>query len=268
MIMDNKEILEIAKIIAPYISGGLAGAIFTLIANSKYRKKNRKVLNIEEKLHRYSLNRNSSLNIDNEIKITYNSVEYPNLSLYNAKLTNSGKKRIDRSKIILRFRESDDVIWSKINSSPIDIKKEYEISRSIVDDTQYVDYHLLIENMEVDDIISLSFLFNSRDPEQIKLLPREFDENLIVKEGEISSFNDIEDDFKQILYAYVVFIFSGMIPMFGSIVKAGIFFIMIPSIIRVLNFFLNRNKRDVKRKIEIKDTNVSKILYVSINEKQ
>jgi len=150
------DIIEIVKIITPWFSGSVAGVLLTLIVNSKLKRKNRKVLNIEADFHKYSLDfcPSNKLNVDKDIKVTYNSEEYSNLLFYSVILTNSGNKLIDRSKIILRFPESADVIESEINSSPIVIEKKFRIKKSM----PFIEYHLQLEKIEVNDEISLSFL--------------------------------------------------------------------------------------------------------------
>jgi len=248
--------IEVIKIITPWLSGSVAGVLLTLIVNSKIKRKNRKVLNVETTIHKYSLNFSSTkkLNIDENINVSYKSKNYSNLLLYSVRLINSGNKPIDRSNIILRFPIGTDIIESIICFSPLDIDKEYEIKESNL----FIDYQLQLEKIEVNDEILLLFLVNSNKPEEFKTLIRGLDDNVILKKGLISSLNDIEYDFKQILYAYVAFIFSGTIPSFGgialgNILQAGIFIIMIPSIIRVLNFFLNRStKKDNKNENVLK----------------
>ena len=76
--------LEIIRIITPWLSGSVAGVLLTLIVNSRVRRRSRKILSIEEKVHEYSLNFGSShkLDVDKKIKVTYNSKEYHNLLLY------------------------------------------------------------------------------------------------------------------------------------------------------------------------------------------
>jgi len=259
--------LEIIKGFTPWLTGGLGGAALTLVANSWIRRRNRKVLNIEENIHKYSLNFSSSNNMDEDIRITYNSKEYHNLLLYNIKLTNTGKKRIDQSRIILQFPESTDVIESKIKSFPIDIKKEYEITKSIIEGTQRIEYHLLLEKMEANDKISLSFLVNSKEPDKFKLLrPRECDDNLIIKNGQISSINDIESDLKQILYTCAALILFETIPIisiFSNLVQAGIFITMIPCIIRTLNFFFNKESKNKSNMINLYDSNIGDRAVIS-----
>lgn len=233
--VDTSRILDVLKLIAPYITGGLAGAIFTLLARIVTDKRRRKQLRLDINKQRFSLPKQSPEGglSSKELVVSYKGEGYANLALYTIKLENSGYGGITGQKIVIIFPKKTEILEELKRPSVSTIKMQDEIT--ISDDA--ITKTFSFERLEKHDQVMMSFLLNCEAIELIQCKPRGVDDVDYVI-GDSESKSEVQQDFNRLLLYASAFVLFGAIDIFGSILKAFTLFIAIPTILRLANTFL------------------------------
>jgi hypothetical protein len=241
-----RQIMEILKVIAPWLSGGFAGAVLTLIVSArrakKTRQKTRRILSFDIKVSRFSLPQvtaSQKLSSKN-LRIAYKGTEYEHLLHYEVALKNIGFPGIDEQSIVLLLPPHTRVIEDTVSTRPLHVV----VQKKVADVESGTEYRFAFERIEKGDSIVLSFLLDCPDPDAIKALPRGVDD-AEYRFGETANQPDIEQSCSSILYLLVLFILGGGFPFVGGLVQSLVFFMMIPYILRLLSEFMAlRRTRD------------------------
>jgi hypothetical protein len=165
---------NIFKIVAPWLTGGLAGAILTLIARRREESRKRKLLSIESNITKYALPGTGSKNIfrPEDLSISYKGKKYDHLALYDCKIKNIGSSGIDKQQLIFTIPIDANVLGKDIVCSPIEI----EFKENLKEFSSKKEYCVAFGRLENGDNVSISIILDSKNVESIKCHPRGVDD--------------------------------------------------------------------------------------------
>jgi hypothetical protein len=246
--MTDFQITETIKEFAPYITGGLGGSILTLFFRLLSERANQKIVQTSVNKQKFSLPQNFSQDVidSDDLSVTYKGQGYSNLTLYTAKVENIGNGSVKNQEILITFPIGTEIIEESCYVSVPTIT--YKSEEILTDRTRTKRY--VSDRIENGDIVILAFLIDCLDTGDISCLPRKVD-GVEYKTGDIEPDVEIEQDIRQLLLYFSLYVFSGGFNIFLSIIpaiKALIIVASIPVVIRIANsIFLqgagfNRNR--------------------------
>jgi hypothetical protein len=245
MAVENpNQLVDLLKTIAPYITGGLAGAIFTLLSRIWTDKRNQKIIKFSTRKQKFSTPKNISdkfINPD-ELSISYKNKNYSYLALYSVRIENTGIGAIENQKVIFTFPRKTDILEEECTFNvPL---ATCQIQNETNKETTIKDYSF--GRIEKGDIINIDFFVDCESLDDIQFLPRGSDNVKYITGLRDENESELEQSIKQILFLLVFYI---LIDGFFSIFVGGLFSVLtraltvtalIPDILRIANLIFPR----------------------------
>ena len=204
-----------------------ASVLIALRWQSRAEKKKEKRLRISTTLNKFSA---PTSNLGKEIspehvKVSYKGTEYNNLCLYSVTGSNYGIPAITEQRLHFLFPSDAEIIEvfqeKTINSIGLNIEEHQEKN------TKEVIY--TFDRLEPNDSFSISYLLNIEDTESIDFEPRGVDGIEYTYSGEFE-----RSDIEKIIYFIAIFVFSGAVPIIGSVIQG---LVILASTPYVLEFY-------------------------------
>jgi hypothetical protein len=241
---NSNQLVDLLKTIAPYITGGLAGAIFTLMSRIWTDKRNQKTIKFSMRKQKFSTPKNITNQFINpdELSISYKNKNYSHLALYSVRIENTGAGSIENQKVIFTFPRKTDILEKEctFNIPLVTCQIQDEISR----ETTIKNYSF--SRIEKGDIININFLVDCELLDDIQFLPRGTDNVKYIAGLRDANESELEQSIKQVLFLFVVYIlFDGFFSifiggLFSVLTRALTVTVLIPDVLRIANLILPR----------------------------
>lgn len=234
--------LDVLKVIAPWLTGGLAGAVLTLLVKRREAKRERRVLAIDTHLTRYALPKLESQEAfrQEDLRIAYRGKQYTHLSLLECSGRNSGPTGIEGQKILFVLPEGITVVEKAVSFAPAHVEYTEEVR-----ETQGgKEYELTISRLEPGDRALISLLLDGPNVDAVQCLPRGVD-NVAYTVGQLEAQTDLEADIYKILLLLAFMLLGSAMPFLGGMLQSMVFILMIPYLRRIIAYFLrsHRNRK-------------------------
>lgn len=217
--------------ITPWITGGLAGAILTLVAKIWADRRKKKTLQIVAKSKRFTLDSDEKDELASKqgLKVSYLGNEYNDLLWYSTEIRNIGYGNINNQKIIFLLSSDTHILKEEIHIHPLAVSHSVNDAKT----ENGVEKCYEFPNISGDDVISISFLINSPSIEAIRLFPRGNDETeYSMNSGE--SLNQLESDIRKLLLYLAMFVLMGAMPFSEGIFQALVVISSIPTVSKII----------------------------------
>jgi hypothetical protein len=235
MIVSDSQIIVFLKAIAPYVTGGLGGAIFTLITRFWADRSRRRIIRFSIGKQRFSLPENISQDfIDpDSLTVSYKNKGYSHLALYSVKVENVGYGSVEGQKVVFIFPQKTTVIEEVCSCSVPTITYKVEDYSTKAKETK--DY--TFTRIENSDSVVISFLVDCEFLDDIQCLPRGTD-NVDYVIGDNKPKSEIEQTVRNLLLYLVIFVLVGafdIIPPLDDAARALILVLLIPDVTGLIN---------------------------------
>lgn len=218
-------LIQTLTTIAPYFTGGLAGAFLTYILKTWDEKRKRRIISLNITDLSLSLPNVGSVGVlpFRHLKVSFEGQEFDHLRLYTVLVYNTGFRGVEGLKLAFSFPEDITVIRSVISSEPLSIP--CTVDTTVQNESKETVYSL--GRLEKGDRIRLAFLVDTRTTLEIKCLPRGVDDvEFITSKDEFRSADE--------LYRTVI-----LTPAFKMIFLATLFFTTLSLVISILITIVN-----------------------------
>lgn len=241
----TSQVIDIAKMIAPWITGGLAGAILTLIARTREDRKRRKVITIETSLTAFALPKvqGTSAVRQEDLNVSYKGKSYAHLSLYRFAMRNTGPSAVQNQTVVLAMPTGLDPVDEMTATEPLQIEFKTDMKTTPTGD----ELSISVPRLEPGDAVTYSLLVNGSMAEQIRCHPRGTDDVKFRFAGQPESGQELEAEVKKLLLLFAMFFVVGAFDPIGGVFQAGVFLFMIPYLRHVLLFVLRNVRTDTSR---------------------
>lgn len=252
MVVSDPQITVFLKTIAPYVTGGLAGAIFTQIIRLWTDRSRRKIVRFSIGKQKFSLPENiSETFIDSDsLTVSYKNQGYSHLALYSARIENIGFGAVEGQKVVFIFPHKTTLVEEGCTCSVPTIMyktEDYPIETRITKDYTFT-------RIEKSDSATISFLIDCEFLDEIQCLPRGTD-NVDYLIGDNEPKSEIERSVRKLLLYLVMFILVGgfdVIPPLDDAVRTLILVASIPDVIGLINFaFLRKSSSSENNPISV-----------------
>jgi len=237
---------------APWITGGLAGAILTLIAKLWSERRRRRIINLDIHKQLFSLPEAGSQASmpSEELTVSYKHNVYKNLALYAVKLDNIGYRGVDGLELVFSFPRDTLVVDHFLTTSPtlISHTEEQRVSN------QLPERIYRFNRIEPDDNVTISFLLTCQEIEKIHCLPRGTDE-VEYFIGERGFKTEIEQAAYRSLVYFAIIISLGAVPIIANVLEGIAVLLAIPSVIRLMTL-INAQKDRRTNQVEIETIHI------------
>jgi hypothetical protein len=226
----SNQYIEFAKTIMPWVTGGLAGAILTLLSKAYVSRRTKKTLSV--KVHSLpfklpSIKTKSKFKSE-DLKITYKQSNYKNLLYYEISFYNSGKRNITNQTFVICFPKETVFVDHEFFSEPI---KFIPFMNDNPTD-KCLEKTITFNTLSVDDSFTLVYLLDCSNPEEIHIFNRSDD--VIWKVNEVGGYSSLEKDLYQVLLGLVFIWIVKSIDFFGFVFASMALVILYPALKRVL----------------------------------
>jgi hypothetical protein len=205
--------------------------IVTLVIKSRADKKSRKKLQLIEDIVKFELPNAEEQFDSNALSVSYKDESYKHLCHYSVSVKNIGSIAIENQNLLLSIPESGKVIERNTKTCNSSIKVT-EQSTSIEKDNLYI-----IDRLEADEDVTITFLVNLDESHLIKCTPRGVD-GIDYSNNKPESSNDME----ALVFLLAVFIMVDMVPFVGSALQALVVIASSPRLIKIALSLLNHQK--------------------------
>jgi len=239
-LFDQSQAMQLLKEIAPFLTGGLAGAILTLLTKFYSERRRRKLIRLDVSKQKYSLPEDFSQERwpSEDLSVSYKGQEYSHLGLYSVRMENYGHGGITGQKLVFVFPKQTSILKEfKIVSVPT-IKFVEEDGQTEEATTKTYSF----ERIEANDSVALCFLVDCEAIDQIKCLPRGVDDVGYIIESDQSKTEIEQTTYKLLLYS-AAFVLFGAVDIIGNVLRALIFIMAIPTIMRLLSLVSSQRRR-------------------------
>lgn len=260
--LDKVQVADFINTITPWLTGGVAGSILTLLSKTISDNKQKKKLYIDIELTKFRLpieNLHNNLP-DDILKVSYQGKEYDYLCLYRVSLKNTGRVGINNQNLVITIPVHSKIIKTFEKSSPLSIKpkKEYKNNKNSID----VIYSF--DRLEPEDSYDIFTTLDSHKSEEINCIPRGVD-NILYSYGKNINKSEIEQSVIKLILALAIFVLVPDATVFTNIIQSIIVITCISPVLIILNSFKFNDK--VASKYEILFSNVEAVNDISIGDK-
>lgn len=249
--LDTIQVADFINTISPWLTGGVAGSILTLLSKTISDNKQRKKLYIDIELTKFRLpTENLHNNLpENILKVSCQGKEYDHLCLYRVSLKNIGKVGINNQNLVITIPFQSKIIKTFEKSSPLSIKPKKEHKNN----ENSIDVVYSFDRLEPEDSYDIFTTLDSQKSEEINCIPRGVD-NIIYSYGKNINKSEIEQSVIKLILALAIFVLVPYAQIFTNIIQSIIVISCISPILTVLNSFKFNDK--VPSKYEIFFSNV------------
>ena len=226
------KIIEITKLVLPWLTGGLAGAILTYILNRKIQNKNRPELTIESTNIQYELDDTNILS--EKLFVSYGSGKYENLACLKYVISNTGNITIDNAIFFIELDSEAEIVANSKKTLPLKNKVIFEKN----EDSNI--YSWITKEFKPGDISSINILINNK--KYFKIYWRGIDNVRIIDKSDKPFFLDTTNDVSNIIYILIIIFTMGSFPLIGSSLQALLLLLFAPYLTRTITkYFKNKS---------------------------
>jgi len=230
---------DMFKVIAPWLTGGLAGAVLTLLVKRREAKRERRVLAVDTHLTRYALPKLESLEAfrQEDLRIAYKGKEYVHLSLLEISGRNVGATGIQGQQLLFVLPEGISAVEKAVSFSPAQLEYREETREA----QGRTEYELTITRLEPGDRALVSLLLDGPNVDGVQCLPRGVDGVSYIM-GQLEAQNELESDIYKVLVLVGFMLLGSTMPFFGGVIQGMVFAFMIPFLRRIIAYFLRSHQ--------------------------
>lgn len=238
----SSQSLGILKVITPWLTGGLAGAILTLLVKRREAKNERRVLAVDTHLTQYALPKLEAQEAfrQEDLRISYKGRQYAQLSLLECSGRNTGVGGIESQKLLFLLPQGINIVDKVVSFSPTHL----EHSEDVRDKLTGKEYELTIRRLEPGDRAVVSMLVDGPNANTIQCLPRGVD-HITYTIGQFDGQIDVESDIYKVLLLSAFMLIFSTVPLIAGMLESMVFIFMMPYLRRIIAYFMryHRNKK-------------------------
>jgi hypothetical protein len=217
----TSELWDLFKVIAPWLTGGLAGAMLTYLLNQRLaRRKQAKVLVKTERVD-YSIA--ASDEHFKELRVSYGGTEFDNLLLFQLSIENVSSRTIQRAPLFLFFQQETRFVEQSSRTQPL--RREIALVRQAGDESAYL---WDAGELKPKDTAQLRLLLTPTAP--VDWAWRGDDDVEVITYGREAT-QTIERELRNVIIWIALYIFIGAVPFFSEIARALLLVVSTPYII-------------------------------------
>jgi hypothetical protein len=222
MQIDFQQILDVIKIIIPWLSGGLAGAILTYFLNRRLIKKNQPALIVKTSTVNYALP--TYQKAFTNLKVSYHGRSYDQLSYHEINIDNISERAVDKAPFIISFPKAAQILDQNIISEPI---RHTVIENQI--DLESNQYRYILEDLHPGDSCKIQLMVQNGD--SLSWLFRGSD-TVKVTSPYGQSGRLLTDEFGLIILGIATYVMLGSLFFIGDILRGALIVFMAPYLYR------------------------------------
>jgi hypothetical protein len=223
MNIDYQKVFDTLKVIIPWITGGLAGAILTFMLNRRLAKKTRPRLIVKSSSINYALPKHQKAFAD--LKVSYQGRAYDELSYHEIEVENLSQRVIQSAPFVISFPEKAQILDENILSGPI--------RHDIIHDQEELEpnqHRYSIKDLHPNDFCRIRFMV--QNGEILSWYFRGSDEIEIDSAGKS---NKGIDDLQLVVLSIALYIACGSIPLFSDALRGALIVFNAPLLYRLFS---------------------------------
>lgn len=223
------QLIEALKMIAPWVTGGLAGATLTLIVKIYAERRRRKIVSINITKQQFALPpiATQSHLPSEDLTVSYKNQHYKNLSLYTTKIENVGYGGVNNQKLIFVLPRRASLVDQFLTITPASLKYQEEDNTT----EEKLEKVYSFDRVEKGDNIVISFLLDYDNLDQVQCLPRGIDDvEYIIGNQEYQ--NEVEQNLQKLIGFLALFVAVGSLPLIGGMFQSLVLITATPFIVR------------------------------------
>lgn len=217
--------LEILKMIMPWVTGGLAGAILTYLLNRRLAKKSQKRLLVKTTLINYSLpSHNEAFK---SLKVWYAGTNYDELVYFEFSVKNISQKVVASAPFILSLPKECSIIDKTTESTPVPISidlDEKTLGSNMIQCT--------FGEMHFADTGKVGLLLSGITPVEWHFRGND---DVEIESEDLPSTISTERDLRDAILWIATYVFAGAVPFFSSMIQGILIFISVPFWVRTIS---------------------------------
>lgn len=224
----------------PWLTGGLAGALFTFLVNQRMAKRKQARATVKTEKSDYSLIVSDPQLKD--IRVSYKGSEYDKISFFQIAVENTSTKTISNASFLLNFESGAKIVDVTSECLPIDRKMNWSLAQA---GGKHDVYEWEIGDLRPNDSAKIRMIVSPSPPVEWKW--RGGDDVEVISAGQVNE-KTLERDIKNILLwiaAYIAFsrVFQDT-EVAQSVFIIATMPIVVPNIIRWISIFAKRRKSE------------------------
>jgi hypothetical protein len=204
------DLADRAKMVMPWITGGVGGAILTFTLNQRLARRNRSRLDVIQKSIEYKLPAQDGA--FRQLEVAYGGRTYPRLAYHEICITNSSSKQSPAVSFVLVFTKEAEILDKIIATSPLPIDVAEDAAGLKPWMRRYA-----VSPMQPGDSVKLGLIVVNGPA--VECLYRGPDSVDIVTSGSpVSSASDA--DLRSAIYYLALFTMAGAVPLISDLFRA------------------------------------------------
>ncbi len=208
---------EAIKTVMPWVTGGLAGAILTMLTRTVSERRQQRRLSLNTTTTPFSLpvlgDHVGPQTTD--LKVAYKGATYDDLFVYSAVATNAGNGSLDNLKVVLLVPRSVQILDISTHSQPISASAFHDVNETL----EYAEHVFALPRLEGGDAFAITLLAHGRE-RNIKCVPRGTDSIRVVYDTHHGP-GDRDNSAATLVLFGALFVVADAIPILGTVVKAA-----------------------------------------------
>jgi hypothetical protein len=217
----QEQLWDLFKIIAPWLTGGLAGAILTYLLNQRIaRRRQARILVTTERVDYSVAAKDEQLR---ELRVSYRGNEFENLLLFQITLENVSSRTVQRSPLLFLFEKETTIVDRSSLVRPINRDIPW-----IPQEGHESAYTWDAGGLKPGDSARLRILLSSTSP--VNWLWRGDDDVEVTSYGREAALT-VERELRTVIAWIAVYVSFGVVPFFSSLAHAALLIASMPYIV-------------------------------------
>ncbi len=225
MNIDIQKVIDILKVIMPWLTGGLAGAVVGYMLNRRLAKKSQPALIVKTSIVNYTLPKHQKAFTD--LKVSYNGRTYDQLSYQEINIENISERAVDTAPFIISFPEKAQILDENIVCEPI---KHNVIHNQI--DLESNQHRYIFEDLHPGDSCKIQLMVQSGS--SLSWLFRGSDSIKVTSPYNQSS-RLLTDEFGLLILGIAFYVMLGSVYFLGDMLRGALIVYMAPYLYRQLS---------------------------------
>lgn len=222
MNIDFQKIIDVLKVVMPWMTGGFAGAILTYILNRRLTKKNQPELFVKTSVVNYALPKYQKAFTN--LKVSYNGRTYDELSYHEISIENISERAVNTAPFIILFPKEARILGENFINEPI----KHNVIHDQVD-LESNQHRYIFEDLHPGDSCKIQLMVQNG-----ALLSWHFRglDNIKVTSSYGQSRQLFGDEFRLIVLGVAFYVMLGSIFLLGDMLRGALIVLMAPYLYR------------------------------------
>lgn len=216
--------LAIVRQVAPYLTGGLAGAVVTYLLNRRLARVTTPRLQVRARSVNYTLAQQTA--DFSGLEVSFEGTSYQELSYHEFRVENISRKMVRTSPFILAFAPHSRLLKMEMASEPLRLK--YVHDQENLADNQH---RFTFDELHPGDTVTIRILVAGGDT--LSWIFRGADDVEVLGAGGLATDN-LEEDFKRVAAWIALYVLVGVVPLVSAILQAGVIMAVAPYMYRLV----------------------------------